>query len=144
MTCLLWVRSRRRRRRHTQSSSTGTLPATPQIQAAEEIRQAIIDRFGTAYVARTTEELRDDPRLCENLGTEVLSQVVSILSTADVEKFGGKIDDSVNPSALAQRLSALLASIRAGAISSKSGRWSEPISGPMRRETTATSSETKA
>lgn len=140
------IRMRRRRRASKigDACANAAFPDTPQIQAAEEIRRAMIDRFGQEYEARTTEELCDDLRLKEAIGADRLAEVVAILGAADVEKFGGKVDETLDPEALAQRLSVLLASIRAGAISSKSGRWSEPMSGPMRRETTVMPSETKA
>jgi hypothetical protein len=144
LLAILWLRGRRLRGRRAMPASSESPSATPRIHAADEIRRALVDRFGAECLARTTEELREDSRLQEQLGSAFHAQAVDMLSAADLEKFGGKFADDLDPSELSQRLSALLASIRAGAISSKSGRWSEPTSGPTRRATTETSSETKA
>jgi hypothetical protein len=144
LLAFLWLRARNRRDRRSLSVPPESTSATPRIHAAGEIRRALVERFGAEFLARTTEELREDARLREQLGSAVHAQAVEILAAADLEKFGDKFETNLDPFDLSQRLASLLASIRAGAISSKSGRWSEPTSGPRRRATTEMSSETKA
>lgn len=140
----LQIRAKRRKRREDRATAEESPVVSIQIRAADVIRRALIERFGAAYVARTTEELREDDSLAEQLGAETRRGIVALLSAADIEKFGGKTDANVDRAALDQCLNSLLAAIHAGARSRRIGRWSEPMSGPTRRETTAIPSETKA
>ena len=144
MIVALRLRAIRKRRRLQMESVNDPANLSARIRAAEVVRRALIGRFGEEYAARTTEELREDGTVVEQLGTKSHAEVVALLGAADLEKFGAKIDPDVDEVALDQRVSSLLDSIRAGARSRRSGRWSEPTSGPIRRERTATSSETNA
>lgn len=153
------VAIRRRRRRpwpdppdtnaDAADSDTPTTPAERLMHAAATVRAALILRFGEPWGAKTTEEIAAESALSEALGVERASEIIRLLARADVIRFAG-LECAYDEGRIQCELEAweaLAAEVReaaAGAKTTTNGRWSDPIRGPRRRSTTASSGETSA
>jgi hypothetical protein len=89
---LLWRLFRRRRARAARPSVIGGNPPddTPRGQIlalSDSIREALIRQFGTAWRAKTTEELAEDSQLEQALGQEPLEELIRFLDRVDLLKF---------------------------------------------------------
>jgi len=97
MACLVlaWIfwslirRGRARSRRSTLAPRNGPDP-TPRgqfVALSDSIREALIRQFGTAWRAKTTEELSADAQLEHALGREPLQELIRFLDQVDRLKF---------------------------------------------------------
>jgi len=87
-----WRLVRRRRARPGPSSLAPRKPpdATPRgqfVALSDSIREALIRQFGTAWRAKTTEELSADAQLAHALGREPLQELIRFLDQVDHLKF---------------------------------------------------------
>jgi hypothetical protein len=88
---LLW-RWRRKRRSHIRGDkkTQSAHDATPQgrlVAFSRAIRETLADRFGTAWRAKTTQELATEALLVEVLGREQLDELIRFLELVDHLKF---------------------------------------------------------
>jgi hypothetical protein len=88
---LLWswrkkMRARIRRDHKTQSPNDAT-PQGRLVAFSSSIRQTLADRFGTAWRAKTTQELATEDLLVEMLGYEQLDELIRFLDFVDHLKF---------------------------------------------------------
>jgi hypothetical protein len=86
----IWRRRRRGPGKEKKSPPIDHLTATPSerlIGLSGSLRDALVDRFGPAYRARTVEELFADNQLGELLGAERLEQLTRFLLQVDQLKF---------------------------------------------------------
>ncbi len=74
-------------------------PSRRLIASSQAVRIALIAEFGPAWGSRTTEEIADDPTLCDRLGPDQAEAVVAYLRRVDRAKFAGEefeyVDDSI-------------------------------------------------
>ncbi len=92
---LAWVCWRLIRRRRARSERSSLAPrnqpdATPRgqfVALSDSIREALIRQFGTAWRAKTTEELSADAQLAHALGREPLQELIRFLDQVDHLKF---------------------------------------------------------
>jgi len=87
-----WRLIRRGRARSGRSSLAprNQLDATPRgqfVALSDSIREALIRQFGTAWRAKTTEELSADAQLAHALGPEPLQELIRFLDQVDHLKF---------------------------------------------------------
>jgi hypothetical protein len=113
--------------------SNGSVPAAPGqpatepsdrerlIACAEEVRSALVARFGEGWRAKTTEEVAASAGLAEALGSETAGELIAFFRTADLAKFAGDRfdaqavpgDDQRAPTGWAERSSELVSRIAA-------------------------------
>ena len=60
------------------------------IELSGKVRGALVERFGEAWRAKTTEEIATDPALSEVFGPETAARLIAILSEADRLKFAAE------------------------------------------------------
>lgn len=60
------------------------------IELSGKIRGTLVERFGEAWRAKTTEEISSEPALWEVFGRETAERLVAILSEADRVKFAAE------------------------------------------------------
>ena len=97
LACLLvgWVVGRRlalvrARPARTDLRSQGPRENTPRgrlVALSQSMRNVLADQFGTAWRAKTTEELSAEPRLLEVLGHDQLQELIRFLDQVDQLKF---------------------------------------------------------
>jgi hypothetical protein len=145
-----WRRSRARLLTPLEAAgSKRVLPKSPRIRLilfAELIRQALVKRFGPHWGAKTTEEIVVEPILAELLGLERKEELARILRVGDRAKFAWDLDDDAQGEDRESLVRAIVEEIGSapGATSTINGKWSEPMSGPRRRSTTARSLDKNA
>jgi hypothetical protein len=88
---LFWIwrkktRTRIRRDHKTQSPHDAT-PQGRLVAFSSSIRETLADRFGTAWRAKTTQELATEDTLVEVLGDEQLDELIRFLDFVDHLKF---------------------------------------------------------
>lgn len=121
---------------------------SPVVRAAESARALLVERLGPDWIALTTEEMQVRPELRDWLGAERALQLLDLFASADHLKFAPHDPSETSGGEATQRdwsawLEGLRAASLAGASSTSTGRWSEPIGGPSRRSVTASSGEGK-
>ena len=92
---LIWFARRRLRRMRvggagTHLSNRGPGDTTPRgrlVAHSLSIRDVLANQFGTAWRAKTTEELAAEPRLAEVLGPDQLHELIRFLDQVDQLKF---------------------------------------------------------
>ena len=92
---LIWFARRRLRRSRVgragaHLSNYGPSDTTPRgrlVAHSHSIRDVLANQFGTAWRAKTTEELAADPRLAEVLGQDQLQALIRFLDQVDQLKF---------------------------------------------------------
>lgn len=98
---ILWVRRRLKKKRRAAPVPTvaprPTLadPSTTRdwmIVWSDNVRDALVERFGPAWRAKTTEEISTDERLADALGSEQATQLLVFLNEADRAKFAPEAD----------------------------------------------------
>ncbi len=57
------------------------------LPAPDPVRQTLVSLFGSAWAARTTEEIAASPRLLERFGPEAAEHIVAYLRAIDRSKF---------------------------------------------------------
>jgi hypothetical protein len=134
-----WWRLRRRSRPEPGRGESRRPPEPTMPALAERVRDALVERLGPSWKARTTEEVAERIDSVESLTAGEKASLVAFLRAADRTKFAGEPDQG----AFWADWVAAFVEGSAGASSTINGKWSEPMSGPSRRETTAQSGETK-
>lgn len=61
---------------------------------SDSVRDALVERFGPSWRAKTTEEIATDERLADALGSEQAAQLLMFLNEADRAKFAAESDSS--------------------------------------------------
>jgi hypothetical protein len=91
IACILWRRRRKMRSRNRSGHRPQTPhDATPQgrlVAFSSSIRETLADRFGTAWRAKTTQDLAMENLLVEVLGREQLDELIRFLDLVDHLKF---------------------------------------------------------
>lgn len=90
---LVWRRRARNRARRAarslaaRSAPPDTSPRGRLVALSHSIRDTLANQFGTAWRAKTNEELAAEPRLRESLGNERLEELIQFLVAIDHLKF---------------------------------------------------------
>jgi hypothetical protein len=105
---LIWTRLRRRRKAGVGRDLATQQPpdSTPRgrlVAHSDSIREVLANQFGTAWRAKTTEELSAEPRLDEILGRDQLQELIRFLDQVDHLKFA-PLRSKHHPDLLAQEL----------------------------------------
>jgi hypothetical protein len=92
---LIWIVRKRLRRARVgrpglDIANAGDRDTTPRgrlVALSRSIRERLASQFGTAWRAKTTEELAAEPRLAEALGLDQLQELIRFLDQVDRLKF---------------------------------------------------------
>jgi hypothetical protein len=95
----------RRRRKAPSTEAPRKRPSLPQepvdlavdsvVSAAEQARRLVAHRFGHDWLARTTDELLDDPAVTQTLHSSTRSRLEALLLAADRVKFAARNGEPV-------------------------------------------------
>ncbi|SIO14369.1 hypothetical protein SAMN05444166_2681 [Singulisphaera sp. GP187] len=99
------VRRRRRRKRATPATNPPPIvpvegadsPRERMIAWSRSIRESMAETFGASWLAKTTEELANDPSLINAIGPEHAAQLLTFLADADRTKFADALELPASP-----------------------------------------------
>jgi hypothetical protein len=121
---IAWRIARARARQRLPKRRTGSaldaddMNRDPLIAGSIAVREALATRFGAAWLAKTTEEIADDPALRELLEPDRAARLVAALQEADRAKFA-ETPEGPEHAAAAAYLEELVPSIGVAAARSR-------------------------
>ena len=120
-----WIARKRRVAAVAPPVPGGEEPAdTPElVRLAERVREALASRFGSAWIAKTTEEIADASASLEGFNPEPRDVLLSLLREADLVKFSDRDGPLPHGEDLRSRVETALTTLAAdGVRSTRNGR----------------------